>query len=304
MQVWINGEFVNRDDARISIFDASVQHAIGVFETMQAREGRVYRLEQHLERLANSCSVLLLTERLRTEALADAVRLVVERNGMTDARVRLTLTGGDLNALQSSGASSGDPTIIIVAQPPAPYPEAMFDNGVSVTLADGRLNPFDPMAGHKTLNYWPRIQALQIAASRSAGEALWFTVSNYLASGCVSNVFIVKDGVLHTPIARDEEEQGALPAPVLPGITRQAIMDLADAKGIGTSRRMIDIDDTLDADEVFLTNSSWGVLPVVGLEREAIADGHVGPVTRALRQAWLDDSGAVDRAMVDPPGGG
>jgi len=155
-------------------------------------------------------------------------------------------------------------------------------------IANGRLNPLDPMGGHKTLNYWSRIRALQDAAAKKAGEAIWFTVSNHLAGGSVSNIFAVKGGTLHTPIAHGEEDDEALPAPVLPGITRSTIIELADELRIGTAKRMLDIDDLLEADEVFLTNSSWGVLPVVGVEAEAIADGNVGEVTKRLREAWRE----------------
>ncbi|MEM7227985.1 MAG: aminotransferase class IV [Planctomycetota bacterium] len=289
MQVWVNGEFVNRDDATVSIFDASIQHGIGLFETMLAVGDNVHRLRAHLERLERSCRELMLTERLHLDPLEQAVRLVVRENGFERTRIRLTLTGGNLNALQSQNTSPTDPTIIIVAQPATEYPATMFDEGVTVTIANGRLNPFDPMGGHKNLNYWPNIQALQGAAMRQAAESLWFSVSNHLASGSVSNVFLLNDGVLHTPIAHGEEEDGALPAPVLPGITRAAIMEFADRRGVGTSRRMLDIDDLLEADEVFLTNSSWGVLPVVAVERETINDGNVGDFTRTMREAWQAD---------------
>ncbi|MHC4910436.1 MAG: aminotransferase class IV, partial [Planctomycetota bacterium] len=108
-----------------------------------------------------------------------------------------------------------DPTIIITATPPTQYPDTFVTEGVTATIAEGRDNPFDLMAGHKTLNYWSRIRELQVAAQKEAGEALRFTVSNHLASGSVSNAFLVRDGVLQTPIARGEEEQGALPSSVL-----------------------------------------------------------------------------------------
>lgn len=287
MKVWLNGKLLERDEAKLSVFDAGLQHGVGLFETLLARNGRLFRPEAHMRRLSESAKQLLLTERLRAEALIDALDLTLLESGLQHARVRLTVTGGDLNLLQSQGKSAVDPTILIVAQPPTQYPEAFFEQGVRVVIADGRDNPFHPMAGHKTLNYWPRIRALQLAAGVGAGEALWFTVSNHLASGCVSNVFLVKDGTLFTPIARGEEQQGAIPSCVLPGITRAAIIELAEQMGVTCLKRMLDIEDVLGADEVFLTNSSWGVLPVVSLEKEEIGEGAVGGVTRTLREKWV-----------------
>lgn len=297
MHVWLNGQFIERDEAMVSVFDAGFQHGVGLFETLLARNGVAFRAESHMRRLANSAKELLLSERLRIEALIEAVNLTVKRNELDQARVRLTITGGNLSMMPSSGGGGSgkgeekqqiDPTILIVAQPPTQYPEALFEKGVMVMIADGRENPLHPMAGHKTLNYWPRIRALQIAASRRAGEALWFTVSNHLAGGSVSNIFLMKDGTLLTPIAHGEEEPGAIAAPVLPGITRAAIIELAEALDIEIKRQMLDINDLLTADEVFLTNSSWGVLPVVAVEKERIADASPGSMTKKLRQAWLD----------------
>jgi len=288
MHVWLNGEFVERDEARVSVFDAGLQHAVGLFETMTSHGGRIFRAEAHLQRLLESARELLLTDRLRLRPLAEALHLVLQRNELAEARVRLTVTGGDLNYLQSLGRGSVDPTLLIVAQPPTAYPESFFTDGVRVTIADGRDNPFDPGAGHKTLTYWPRIRALQDAASRGAGESLWFSVSNHLSGGSVSNAMLVKDGVLLTPIARGEEEQGAIPSPVLPGVTRAAVLELAEKEGLEVSRRMLTIDDVLAADEMFLTNSSWGILPVTAVERKPIAGGEVGPATRRLRQSLLE----------------
>lgn len=288
MQVWLNGQFVNRDDARISVFDAGFQHGVGLFETMIARNSAVFRAEAHMNRLAESAKELRLSDRLRIEPLVDAVNLTVRKNGLKEARVRLSLSGGDLNQLQAQGQSQVDPTIIIVAQPPTAYPPAFFEKGVLVTIADSRDNPLSAMAGHKTLNYWPRIQALQLAASRRAGESLWFSVTNHLCGGSVSNIFIIKDGELATPIARGEEAAGAIRAPVLPGITRRTIIELAESLDLTVQKRMLEIGDLLQADEVFLTNSSWGVLPVTAVEREQIGTGEVGPLTKQLRAGWLN----------------
>jgi branched-subunit amino acid aminotransferase/4-amino-4-deoxychorismate lyase len=177
---------------------------------------------------------------------------------------------------------------MIVAQPPTSYPDSFFEKGVMVVIADGRDNPLHPMAGHKTINYWPRIQALQLAAAKRAGESLWLTISNHLSAGSVSNIFLVKDGSLLTPIAHGEEESGAVRSPVLPGITRAAVIELAENLDIQTMRQLLDVQALLDADEVFLTNSSWGVLPVTAIERKQIGDGQVGDITKQLRRAWSD----------------
>ncbi len=283
--VWLNGSFVERSDASVGAFDAGLQHGVGLFETMLAREGVVIGLGPHLDRLRDSAKALRLSDDLRTPALADAVNTVVANAGLATARVRLTLTGGDLNLL-SGGDGPTDPTVLIDARPATDYPQGMYDAGVAVTIADRRDNPLDPFAGHKTLNYWPRLSELQKASAKNAAEAITLQVSNHLSGGCVSNVFLVKDGELFTPLARGEEEPGALPSPVLPGVTRLGVLDAAEATGVVARVKLLDINDLLDADEAFLTNSSWGVLPVVRVEGGVIGEGAPGPITKAMLERW------------------
>ena len=301
MQIWINGSFHDRADARISVFDAGLQHGVGLFETLSARNGRIFRAVQHMERLADSAEELALTNRLHIEPLVAALQQTLERNELQDARLRLTLTGGDLGASGPVGQGQTDPTIIIAAQAPTEYPESFFERGVAVTIAAGRLSLWTPTAGHKTVDYWTRIQALQVAAAQQAGEALWLTPAAKVASGSVSNIFIIRDDVLITPVAHGEEAQDGERAPVLPGITRAAIMEAAGRSGIEVQRRDISLDDLAGADEAFLTNASWGVLPVSTLLAQArdeegtlvldprpIGGGAVGTITADLRTAWLE----------------
>jgi branched-chain amino acid aminotransferase len=303
MDVWINGEFVRDEDARVSVFDAGFQHGIGLFETMAARNGRVFRAGQHMGRLLESAQALMLSDRLHADPLIEAVHHTIEHNKQPNARVRLTLSGGDLNALRSTGEGPTDPTIVIVVQPPTEYPEAFFSQGIAALLAPGRLNPWQQTAGHKTLNYWNRIAALQAAASVGAGEALWLTPDAMVASGSVSNLFYVSDGELITPPARGEQLKGELVPPVLPGITRSAVIELAQRAGISVREGMPNLEELMDADEVFLTNSSWHILPVTGLglnvhskdpQHEAelrhhpIGEGSVGSMTADLRAALLE----------------
>ena len=131
-----------------------------------------------------------------------------------------------------------------------------------MTIANGRMSPWTVGAGHKTLDYWSRIHALQEAAAVRAGEALWLMPDANIACGSVSNVFIVKDDALLTPPARTETHNGE-PSPVLPGITRSAVLELAAGRRI--ERRPISVDELLAADEMFMTNSSWQILPVTSL---------------------------------------
>jgi branched-subunit amino acid aminotransferase/4-amino-4-deoxychorismate lyase len=237
----------------------------------------------------------------------------------THLRVRVTLTGGDLNLLEAArnadAAREQTPTLLIVAQRATQYPDEMFARGVRVSIADMKANPLDPFAGHKTLNYWARLRELQMASAKRAAEALVFQVTNHLAGGCVSNALIVKDGEVYTPIAQGEEAEvveggdgadafggeddemagmgrggkGAImPSPVLPGVTRRWALDVALADATRIHRRMLTIDDVLDADEIILTNSSWGALPVIAVENSAIGDGKVGDFAKRLREAWVE----------------
>jgi len=332
--VFLNGSFLPASDACISAFDAGFQHGVGLFETMLAvrpppqppvtplaagESPHVLHLLEHLRRLAESARELGLSENLHTGALAEAVERTVAKAASDSPdvgrfRIRLTISGGDLNLLGAArGASSGEhsPTLLIHVQPATAYPTEMFTRGVLATLADWKANPLDTFQGHKTVNYWPRLRELQVAAGKRAAEALVFQVTNYLAGGCVSNAFVVKNGSLVTPIARGEEEDiagdagereaaaedaankydppikgAAIPSPVLPGIVRRWVMDWALSQGLTCERRLVTISDVLTADELFLTNSSWGVLPIIAFESEAIGGGKVGEITQRAVAAW------------------
>ena len=294
-EVFLNGLFVARDAATISAFDAGVQHAVGLFETMRGLNDdsgpRIVGLREHAERLATSARELRLSEDLNAEALGEAALETVELSGHAAARVRVTVTGGDLNLLQSRGETNARPTVLIDAQPATDYPAAMFEKGVAVTIAEARANPLDPTASHKTLNYWWRLRELQLAAGKGGGEALVFDVTNHLAGGCVSNAIVVKGDVAMTPIVRGEERAGGMPSPVLPGVTRAMALGWIEESGLEVQRRMLTIDDVLDADELMLTNSGFGVLPVVRVEANDIGEGGPGPVGRGLLDRWRTVAG-------------
>jgi branched-chain amino acid aminotransferase len=311
---FLNGQFFGPgadaplDAARVPAFDAGFQHAVGLFETLtggvspDAPAGAwALSLDEHTERLAASATALGLSDQLRAPALGDAVLETIRRSGLARSRVRLTVTGGDLSLLAQGGpgaapgpAKTRTPTVLIVAQPATVYPEAMFERGVGIALAGAHANPLNPTEGHKTLNYWWRLRELQLAAGKGAAEALVLSVTNHVCGGCVSNLLAIKDSTVSTPIARGEEADVAgakaktISSPVLPGVTRAWALDVLERRGLAVHRRMLSVQDLLDADEVILTNSSWGVLPVVRLEGSAIGGGEVGATAADLRRAWLE----------------
>jgi branched-chain amino acid aminotransferase len=328
--VFLSGKFYGGDpaassppiaEARVSAFDAGLQHSVGLFETMRAGvlrrgiegpkahgeivETWILHLDDHMRRLADSARELGLSDQLRAPALSEAAMETVRRSGLEHARVRLTITAGDLSLLaaaQGGASRSADPTVLIVAQPATEYPEPMFERGVGISLAGARANPLNPAEGHKTLNYWWRLRELQLAASKGAAEALVLSLTNHIVGGCVSNVLIVKGETLLTPIARGEEREVAgkdartIPSPVLPGITRNWALDAVERLGLTVKKQMLSVQDLLDADEVMLTNSSWGVLPVVRIEANTVGAPDAGPgrVARSLRDAWLGTLPSLD----------
>lgn len=287
MDVYVNGNMLDLSQRAIRVDDAGLLHGVGLFETMAVHHGRVFRLQGHLERLTLSASSLGLSRNLDSSTLQHAIEATIRHNQIDRGRLRLTVTAGALSLLNEPPRHAPQPTIMVTPSAPTIYDPACFESGIMVQIAGQGANPFDPLAGHKILNYWSRLHTLRQAAAVNAGEAIWLNTSNHLASGAVSNLFLVKDGCLKSPFARGEEVPDALPAPVLPGVTRQVVLEIASSKKIPIECRMLSVEDLLEADEVFLTNSSWGVLPVTRVEKRTIADGKVGQMTSQLRSALL-----------------
>ncbi len=274
-EVWLNGSFVPAGDARIGIDDGGWLHGAGLFETMRAECGRVFRLEAHLGRLLRSAEKLLGFAAL--EPLPGRVQFeeLLARNELTSARLRLTVTAGSMR--EDADAESKPLSVCLTATPAISYPPRFYEQGVAVAVSPYRQCTSDPTAGHKTVCYLPRLLALRDARRAGCEEALWFTEFSHLAEGSISNVFVVRDSVLRTP---------ALETPVLPGVARAAVLELAQAEGMDTDFTPLTIDDLLDADEVFLTNVAMQVVPVIRVERRDIGAGEVGRWARALLDSF------------------
>jgi branched-subunit amino acid aminotransferase/4-amino-4-deoxychorismate lyase len=260
---------------------------------MRSYGGKVFRLADHLKRLRDSCEALFIPLQYKDEQLSAATDELLKRNELSDARLRLTVTRGTVHQDPLHGMHL-QPTVFLTAAPLEPYPAEFYAKGMTVVaLDDQKLNPYDLQSGHKTLNYFSRLAALREANRRGGGEAIWFNVHNYLQSGSISNVFIVKNNTLITPPTNVELRDPAVAAAtvypksnVLPGVTRAAVIGLARDENITVNLGTVSVSDLLDADEVFLTNSIMGVMPVSRVERKAIGNEKPGPITDRLAKAY------------------
>jgi branched-chain amino acid aminotransferase len=285
-KVFLNDKLVDTEDARISVGDGGFLYGAGLFETMRAYNGIVFRLDDHLNRLLASTKALSIEHSYSKKYLADAVHKVLEANDLAEARLRLTLSAGAMSRSQEKPVA----TLLITAAKLQPYPAEYYKKGVLVVLCPFRQNVTDPTCGHKTTSYLPRMLALKQAHEKKAAEALWFTTDGRLAEGCISNVFLVKDSRIFTPTTN---------TPVLPGTARKTICELAIANPstslktgslrtgkIELIEKNLSIDDLLGADEAFITNVIMQVMPVVGVEKHTVGDGKPGPVTKRTQEYY------------------
>ena len=269
-KVFLNDKLIDTDKAHISATDSGFLYGAGLFETMRSYEGVVFALKDHLDRLFASAGALSINTPFDKEYLTEAIYKVLKANKLTDARLRLTLSNGPM-----AGAEEQlKPTLLITATKLQPYPGEYYKKGVMVILSPSRQNTFEPTCGHKTTSYFSRMITLNIAHQRRAAEALWFTTDNRLAEGCVSNVFVVKDSVIHTP---------GIETPVLAGIARKTICEIASTNSIKLVEKDLYIDDVLGADEIFLTNVIMQIMPVTSVEKHTVSDGKVGAMTKRLQ---------------------
>lgn len=275
--VFLNGSFVPHDGATISINDGGWLHGAGLFETMRAEQGRVFRLESHIERLRRSAQKLLHPIEREDLPSPEAFQELLQRNALRDARIRLTVTAGSAKNAEPDGAPPL--TICATCSEPFTYQPSAFEEGISVIVSRYLQSPQDPLAGHKTTCYLGRLLALRYAQQLRCTEAIWFTTDHLLAEGSISNVFIVKDGVLKTP---------SLDTPVLAGIAREVVLESARTLRMDWAEAKLTVDDLLGADEVFLTNSIMQVMPVIRIEKHDVGSGKPGPMTRRLRAAFRE----------------
>jgi branched-chain amino acid aminotransferase len=273
-KIFLNDNLVDAEEARVPVADSGFLYGAGLFETMRSHNGVVFRLEDHLDRLFFSAEALSIIHSYSKEYVREATRRLLEANGLSDARLRLTLTNGS----SAESEQQRQATLAIMATPFGAYPADYYKMGVMVILCPFRQNTTDPTYGHQTTSFLPRLLALNLARQRRAAEALWFTQDSRLADGCLSRVFLVKNSILCAP---------RIEAPSLADPARRVIRQLAQQQSVELVEKDLYIADVLEAEEIFLTNVVLEVLPVAGVERHTVGEGKVGPVTQRLSQGFV-----------------
>lgn len=282
--VYLNGSIVPAGEAAVSVFDTGLLHGASVFTTLLAHNGRAFRLDRHLQRLLANAEAIRLRHGSGAEELTNAVAELLSANALVEARIRITLTPGAV----SGGEGEGEATTIVTASP-FENPPWWYEKGIALMVSRFRQSGDDPVAGVKTGCYLGRVLARQEAAGAGVDEALWFTPGGHLAEACFCNIFLVRGGQALTP---------PLETPVLPGIVRQAGVELCEKLKIPCKAdQPLTIKDCLAADEMFLTSSVAGVRPAVRLERHAIGEEKPGPVTRKIMVAYRE---LLDRECPPP----
>lgn len=271
--IYLDGKFLREADAKISVFDHGLLYGDGIFEGIRFYNGRVFRLEEHLERLWDSarsiCLEIPMTHREMTDALLETIR----QNDLREGYVRLVVTRGVGN-LGLNPAQCKHPSVIIIVATIALYPPEIYRNGLTViTCATRRTNPAALNPAVKSLNYLNNVMARIEANLAGADEALMLNDAGNVAECTADNIFIIKHGQIFTP---------PISAGALRGITRSIVFEIAAETGLKISETDITRHDVFIADECFLTGTAAELIPVIKADGRPIGSGKPGPITTRM----------------------
>lgn len=275
LKVYFDGELIERDEAKVSIFDHGLLYGDGVFEGIRSYNRRVFRLKQHVDRLLESAKAIRLVIGMNGREAMDAVTRTLKANNLDNAYIRFVVTRGP-GDLGLDPRRCSKPTVFIITDKIKLYPEVFYEKGMPIITAKTRRNhPETVNPKIKSLNYLNNILAKVEAIDAGTEEALMLTIDGYVTECTGDNIFLVKDGTLYTP----PSELGALE-----GITQNAVIELAGERGIKVERKIMLPDEIAEADECFLTGTAAEIIPVVNLDGKPVGKGVPGRITAALRQ--------------------
>ncbi|MFN9851144.1 MAG: branched-chain-amino-acid transaminase [Planctomycetota bacterium] len=273
LQIYINGTYYDKENAKISVYDHGLLYGDGIFEGMRSYSGKVFRLREHMDRLYESARAICLQIPISKEQMEADVMETLRRNNLNDAYIRLVVTRG-AGSLGLDPNRTSNPQVIIIADHIALYPAEYYESGLKIITASTiRNHPAALSPRIKSLNYLNNIMAKIEGQQAGCVEALMLNHKGEDAECTGDNIFIVKREQLLTP-PKD--------AGILEGITRNAVLGLARSLDIPAHELSLTRHDLLVADECFLTGSAAEVIPVISIDGRPIGDGKVGPITKKL----------------------
>lgn len=276
---YVNGAFVPKEEARVSVYDHGFLYGDGVFEGIRAYNGRVFRLDEHLRRLYESAKSLLLEIPLDPTQMRAVILETVRRNGLRDAYIRPVISRGP-GDLGIDPRKCAAPTVVIIVDRIQLYPEESYRRGlrlITSTVRKAHPDTLNPRV--KSLNYLSSILARIEANQAAVDEAVMLSRDGHVAECSADNIFIVTNGVLLTPPPH---------LGILLGVTRGVVLDLAASLGIPAREATFAIHDVYTADEAFLTGTGAEIGPVVEVDGRTVGDGAPGRVTMRLLAAFRD----------------
>lgn len=277
--VYVNGEMVPMKEAKISVFDRGFQYGDGVFEGLRAYDGKIFKLKEHTDRLFRSAKAINIVMPISKEEFSEAVKRVVRENGFRDAHIKPQVTRGNAWKLGLDPRNTTAPNIVIPARP---IGKSMFETekGFKLAAVSVRKIPalcLDPRI--KSINYLVNIMARMEALASGADEAIMLDIRGYVSEGAGDNIFLVREGELYTPEVQD----------ALEGITRETVIDLAWRMKLKVHETRLTLYDVYNADEIFITGSGAGIVPVTEVDKRMVSQGKVGPVTKRLIDAYDEE---------------
>ena len=276
--VSLNGQLLPRDEARVSVFDHGLLYGHALFETMRSYQGKVFRLQEHLARLQRGTQELGIPLSDEESALEHAIDATIRANDLSDARVRITVTAGEGEAGPASPPESG-PTIFVTASALPPEPQEAYEKGHRAIISSVRRSSLSAVPRLKSTNLLENILARREAQEKGADQAILVNEKRCITECASANIFFIAYGGLVTP---------SLDCGLLPGITRDAMIELALRMNIPIEERWVTAEEVWDTEELFVTSSVIGVYPVTSVNDRPIRGGSPGKITRALTMAYHD----------------
>ena len=276
--IYLNGLFWPIDKAKISILDRGFAYGDGLFETLRTYSNKIFRLDEHLDRLLKSASLIFLELPMTRNEIRSAMYATIEINGLTDSIIRITVTRGTQDHGMNINYES-PPTVVIYARPIRPISDRTYETGIAISLFKNSAPRITGIFSQiKSCNYLSHIILREQALKEGSFEGVMLDHQNNVTEGTSSNIFIIKNKELKTPEVNEF---------VLSGVTRQVILELAIANKIFCKEQLIKENDVYEADEVFITNTGIEVLPVCYVNNHKIGNGKPGPLTKFLHKIFL-----------------